>query len=126
MNEILNREKGSREILTDKIVLVVNIGFIWLLTPILIVLNAISIIFPVILMTLVAFNGFTHLIASIVLRRYNPGLIMSIATNIPLGLYVLISLGLNGMGSSIELFIGILIGSLLYIALFIFLRLRSR
>ncbi|NHJ22672.1 MAG: HXXEE domain-containing protein [Candidatus Lokiarchaeota archaeon] len=126
LNKMLNREEGSREILTDKIVLVVNIGFIWILTPILIVLNAISIIFPVILMTLVTFNGFTHVIASIILRRYNPGLIMSIITNIPLGLYVLISLGLNGVASSFELFIGILAGSLLHIALFIFLRLRSR
>jgi hypothetical protein len=126
LNKIFNREESSKEILTDKIVLVVNIGFIWILTPILIVLNTISIIFPVILMTLVAFNGFTHVVASILLRRYNPGLIMSIGTNIPLGLYVLIGLGLNGLANNFELFIGIVAGSLLHIALFIFLRIRSR
>ncbi|MFX1480284.1 MAG: HXXEE domain-containing protein [Promethearchaeota archaeon] len=126
LNKILNREKGSLEILTDKIVLVVNIGFIWVLTPILIVLNIISIIFPIILITLVAFNGFTHVIASLILRRYNPGLIISIIANIPLGLYVLIGLGVNGLANSFELSIGIVVGSLLHSALFIFLRLRTR
>ncbi|MFX1476721.1 MAG: HXXEE domain-containing protein [Promethearchaeota archaeon] len=124
LNKILSREEGFREILTDNIVLVVNVGFIWILTPILIVLNTISIIFPVILMTLVAFNGFTHVIVSIILKRYNPGLIMSIVANIPLGLYVLIGLGLSALASSFELVIGIVAGSLLHIALFIFLRLR--
>ena len=126
LNKILTRGEGNQEILTDKIGLVVNIGFIWILTPVLIILDTFSIIFPIILMTLVAFNGFVHVIASIRFRRYNPGLIVSLLANIPLGLYVLIGLGLNAIASSTELFVGILIGVILYAALFVFLGIRAR
>jgi len=126
LNKILLRGKVSREILTDKMVLIINIGFIWILTPVLIVLGIFSIIFPVILMTLVTFNGFVHVIASIRFRRYNPGLFISLVANIPLGLYVLIGLGLNALASGMELFIGILIGVILHMGLFIVLGLRTR
>jgi hypothetical protein len=126
LNKILLREKSSQEALTDKMVLVINIGLIWILTPVLIVLGTVSIIFPVILMTLVAFNGFVHLIASIRFKRYNPGLFVSLVANIPLGLYVLIGLGLSTMANSIELLIGILIGIILHMGLFIVLGLRAR
>jgi len=126
MNKILSREENTREILTDKMVLVINIGFIWILTPILIILGNISIIFPLMLMTLVAFNGFVHVIASIRFKRYNPGLIASVVINIPLGLYVLIGLGWTAMASSIELFFGILFGVILHMGLFVVLSLRSR
>jgi hypothetical protein len=126
MNKILVREEKSPEILTERMVLVINVGFIWILTPILIVLGAISIVFPVILMTLVAFNGFVHLIASVRFRRYNPGLFVSLVANIPLGLYVLIGLGLTAVASGMELFIGILLGAILHIGLLIFLSFRAR
>ena len=126
LNKLLTRGEGHREILTDKIGLVVNIGFIWILTPVLIVLGTFSVIFPIILMTLVAFNGFVHVFASIRFRRYNPGLIVSLLANIPLGLYVLIGLGLNAIASSTELLVGILIGVILHMGLFVFLFLRTR
>lgn len=126
LNKILVRGERSREILTDRMVLIINIGFIWILTPVLIVLGTISIIFPVILMTITAFNGFVHIISSIGFRRYNPGLIVSVVGNIPLGLYVLIGLGLNAIASSIELFIGILIGVILHMGLLVVLWMRSR
>ncbi len=126
INKILLRGKVSREILTDKMVLVINIGFIWILTPVLIILGNISIIFPVILMTLVAFNGFVHVIASIRFKRYNPGLFVSLVANIPLGLYVLIGLGLNTVASGMELLIGIFLGVILHTGLFIILGLRTR
>jgi hypothetical protein len=126
LNKILKQGEEQREILTDNMVLIVNIGFIWILTPILVILGTISIVFPIILMTLVAFNGFVHVIASIRFRRYNPGLIVSLIANIPLGLYVLIGLGLNAIASGMELLIGILIGSVLHLGLFIILGLRAR
>ncbi|MFX0012147.1 MAG: hypothetical protein ACFE9R_17675, partial [Candidatus Hermodarchaeota archaeon] len=46
LNKLLTRGVGHREILTDKMGLVINIGFIWILTPVLIVLGKFSIIFP--------------------------------------------------------------------------------
>ena len=126
LNKVLLNEKGSSEILTDKAALVVNIGFIWVLTPVLIVLGALSIIFPVILMTLVAFNGFIHLVMSIRFKRYNPGLIASLIFNLPLGLYVLIGLSLNSLATGIELLIGIIIGLILHMGLLVFLLIKKR
>jgi hypothetical protein len=126
LNKVLLNENSSSEILTDKAVLVVNIGFIWILTPVLIVLGAISVVFPVILMTLVAFNGFIHLVVSIRFKRYNPGLIASLVFNIPLGLYVLISLSLNSVVTGIELIIGIVIGLILHMGLLVFLLMKKR
>jgi hypothetical protein len=126
LNKVLLNENSSSEILTDKAVLVVNIGFIWILTPVLIVLGVISIIFPIILMTLVAFNGFIHLIVSIRFKRYNPGLIASLIFNIPLGLYVLIGLAFTSMAVSIELFIGVLLGLILHMGLLVFLLIKKR
>ena len=126
LNKVLLKENVSSEILTDKAALVVNIGFIWILTPVLIVLGAISIIFPVILMTLVAFNGFIHLVVSIRFKRYNPGLIASLIFNIPLGVYVLIGLSLNSLVSGIELLIGIIIGLILHMGLLVFLLMKKR
>ena len=126
LNKVLLKENVSSEILTDKAALVVNLGFIWILTPVLIVLGAISIVFPVILMTLVAFNGFIHLVVSIRFKRYNPGLIASLIFNIPLGVYVLIGLSLNSLVSGIELLIGIIIGLILHMGLLVFLLMKKR
>ena len=126
LNKVLLNENSSSEILTDKAALVINLGFIWILTPVLIVLGVISVVFPVILMTLVAFNGFIHLVVSIRFKRYNPGLIASLLFNIPLGLYVLISLSLNSVATGIELFIGIVIGIILHMGLLVFLLMKKR
>jgi hypothetical protein len=126
MNKILFRGNASREIITDKVILIINVGFIWILTPVLIVLGSISVIFPVILMTLVTFNGFIHVAASVLYKRYNPGLVVSLIVNIPLGLYVLFGLGLNAVASSMELLIGILIGVALHVILLVSLSIRAR
>lgn len=126
LNKILLHGETYRDILTDKMILIINMGFIWILTPILIVLGILSIVFPVILMTFVAFNGFIHVIASIMFRRYNPGLLASLTANIPLGLYVLIGLGMNDIANAIELFVGILLGVILHMGLFMVLGLKAR
>ena len=126
LNKMLRRGDSSREILTNTMAFIVNIGFIWILTPVLIILGNFSIVFPIILMTLVATNGFIHVFVSIRFRRYNPGLIASLAANIPLGLYVLIAIGLSALVSTIELITGVLIGLLLHALLFVLLGLRAR
>jgi len=126
MNKILSRGGPSREILTDKMAFIINIGFIWVMTPVLIVLGTLSLIFPIILMTLVAANGFIHGFASLRFRHYNPGLIVSLTGNIPLGLYVLIGLGLNGIATTLEMIVGILLGVILHALLFVVLGLRAR
>lgn len=126
LSKILSRGGTSQEILTDKMAFIVNIGFIWIMTPVLIVLGLLSIVFPIILMTLVATNGFIHIFASIRFRRYNPGLIASLTANIPLGLYVLIAIGLSATASTLEMIVGIIIGVILHALLFVILGFRAR
>ncbi|MFX1276040.1 MAG: HXXEE domain-containing protein [Promethearchaeota archaeon] len=126
LNKILLKGDTSQMVLTEKIAFFVNIVFIWILTPVLIVLGSISIIFPVGLMTLVAFNGFVHLGGTIRFKRYNPGVIVSVVGNIPLGLYVLIALGVTGEANVLELFVGIAGGIIGHLVLLVFLALRAR
>ena len=126
LNRILSKNQPNQEILTNKLVLIVNIGFVWILNLVLIILSAISVIFPIILMTIVCFNGIVHVLSSIRFRKYNPGLVISIVGNIPLGLYVLFGLGITGNASIVELSIGIVIGIVLHMLLFIMLFLRTK
>ena len=126
LNKMLLKEDTSEMILTEKLAFFVNIVFIWALTPILIVLKFISMMFPVILMTLVAFNGIIHLGGTIRFKRYNPGVIVSVVGNITLGLYVLIGLGLSGEATIPELLLGILIGIIGHMVLLVFLAMRAR
>ena len=133
LNKILLGENASgEEVLTEKRAFFINIIFIWTLTPILIVLGKIAIFgdlaiaFPTVLMTLVAFNGFIHLGATIRFKRYNPGVIVSVFGNIPLGLYVLIGLGVTGTANPFFLFGGIIIGIIAHMVLFVVLGARAR
>ena len=126
LNKILLKGDTTQMVLTEQIAFFVNIVFIWILMPFLILLGIISIIFPVLLMTLVAFNGFIHLGGTVRFKRYNPGVIVSVVGNIPLGLYVLIGLGLTGEANALELLIGITAGIIGHLLLLIFLFLRSR
>lgn len=132
LNKILLGENASGEVLTEKRAFFINIVFIWSLTPVLItlgkiaILGELAIIFPTVLMTLVAFNGFIHLGATIRFKRYNPGVIVSVVGNIPLGLYVLIGLGVTGTANVLFLIIGIIIGIISHMVLFVVLGARAR
>ncbi len=126
LNQILSKVQPNQEILTDKLVLIVNIGFVWILNLLLIILSEISVIFPIILMTILCFNGIVHVLSSIRFRKYNPGLVISIVGNIPLGLYVLLGLGITSTATVVELSLGIIIGIILHGLLFIVLFRRAR
>jgi hypothetical protein len=125
INRILTKGVPA-EILTPKIAFFVNILLIWVLTPILVVLGYFSIIFPLIMVTLVGVNGLTHIVAALKLRKYNPGLIMSILFNIPLSIYVFISVILNGISTPAEFLIGLIIGVILHAGLFFFLIIQTK
>jgi hypothetical protein len=125
INQIFSKG-GSTETLTTKDAFFVNIILIWILTPILIILNYVSIVFPIIMVTIVGVNGLTHVVAAIRMRKYNPGLIMSILFNLPLSIYVLTTIAVNEMSTWLGLLIGIVIGIILHGGLFIFLLVKSR
>jgi hypothetical protein len=73
------------------------------------------------------FNGFTHAIASIVLRRYNPGLYTALVLFLPWGIFLLIYF--NAITRSSLLFngVGLLVGILLHAIIVVYaLRRRSK
>ena len=81
---------GGREVLSDKAIFRVNVLWVWLSTIVVLYLCVyVSIIWGLLSGYLVAFNGIVHIISSIRLRRYNPGLWTSIFVFLPLGIYII-------------------------------------
>lgn len=125
INRIISKEE-SVEILTSKDTFFINILFIWVLTPVLIIFAHFSVIFPIIMVTIVGVNGLTHIFAAIRFQKYNPGLIMSILFNIPLSIYILTVIYRDYMSTVSEYLIGIAIGVVFHAGLFIFIFIKSR
>jgi hypothetical protein len=125
INQILSIGDSTTEILTSKDTFFINIIFIWVLTPVLIILGYFSVIFPIVMITIVGVNGTTHLIASIRFRKYNAGLILSLVFNLPLSIYILVTLSITS-ATWLQLLVGVLVGIILHGALFIFLIMKAR
>lgn len=81
---------GGREVLSDRTIFQVNVLFVWLGTLVVLYLCVyVSIIWGLFAGYLVVFNGLVHIITSIRMRRYNPGLWTSILVFLPLGIYII-------------------------------------
>ena len=80
----------GREVLTDRAIFRVNVLFVWLGTLVVLYLCVyVNIIWGLFSGYLVLFNGIVHIITSIRMRRYNPGLWTSIFVFLPLGIYII-------------------------------------
>jgi hypothetical protein len=80
----------GREVLSDRVIFLVNVLFVWLGTLVVLYLCAyVSIIWGLFAGYLVAFNGIVHIATSIRMRRYNPGLWTSVFVFLPLGIYII-------------------------------------
>jgi len=80
----------GREVLNDRAIFRVNVLFVWLGTVVVLYLCVyISIIWGLFAGYLVAFNGLVHIITSIRMRKYNPGLWTSLVIFLPLGIYII-------------------------------------
>ena len=80
----------GREVLSDRAIFQVNVLFVWLATLVVLYLCVyVSIIWGLLSGYLVAFNGLVHIITSIRMRRYNPGLWTSIFVFLPLGIFII-------------------------------------
>src|SRR4030042_1462450 len=81
---------GGREVLSDRAIFRVNVLFVWLGTLVVLYLCVYAnIVWGLLSGYLVAFNGLVHIITSIRLRRYNPGLWTSVFVFGPLGVYII-------------------------------------
>ena len=87
----VNKTVGrGREVLTDRAIFRVNVLFVWLGTLVVLYLCVyVNIVWGLLSGYLVAFNGIVHIITSIRLRRYSPGLWTSVFVFLPLGIAII-------------------------------------
>jgi hypothetical protein len=87
VNNVIGR---GREIMTDKAIFRVNVLWVWLGTLVVLYLCVyVNIVWGLLSGYLVAFNGIVHIVTSIRLRRYNPGLWTGVFVFLPLGIYII-------------------------------------
>ena len=80
----------GREVLSDRTIFRVNVLFVWLGTIVVLYLCVYaSIIWGLFAGYLMAFNGIVHIVTSIRMRKYNPGLWTSLFIFLPLGIYII-------------------------------------
>jgi hypothetical protein len=89
--DFVNKTVGKgREVLSDRDIFRVNVLFVWLGTLVVLYLCVyVNIVWGLLSGYLVAFNGLVHIITSIRMRRYNPGLWTSVFVFLPLGTYII-------------------------------------
>jgi hypothetical protein len=87
----VNKTVGrGREVLSDRAIFRVNVLFVWLGTLVVLYLCVyVNIVWGLLSGYLVALNGIVHIVTSIRLRRYNPGLWTSVFVFLPLGIYMI-------------------------------------
>jgi hypothetical protein len=87
----VNKTIGKgREILTDKAIFRVNVLWVWLGTLVVLYLCVyVSMVWGLLSGYLVAINGIVHIVTSIRMRRYNPGLWTSVFVFLPLGIAII-------------------------------------
>lgn len=90
INENIFKIKGVDMPLTDQSVFWINATAIWFFFPLFAALaQLVNPIFGVILPCFGLFNATTHILVAILLRKYNPGLLVSLFLNYPFGIYTL-------------------------------------
>ncbi len=87
--------------ITDSFKFWVNIPLIWVAFPLFAGLSGIDLQYGVWIAYFSIINGLAHLTWGIQYRGYNPGLVVSVLMNIPIGIFTIMNiLGANGITSS--------------------------
>lgn len=81
--------KSAEYPLSDVNVFWINIPVIWVLMPIFAALSYLNLFFGLWIPYFAVLNSLTHVIAAIVKREYNPGIVVSILLGIPVAVYTL-------------------------------------
>jgi hypothetical protein len=87
----VNKTVGrGHEVLSDIAIFRVNVLFVWLGTLVVLYLSVyVNIVWGLLSGYLMAVNGIVHIVTSIRMRRYNPGLWTSVFVFLPLGIYII-------------------------------------
>ena len=119
MNSKVIAKESDEIALGNKTAFLINIGGIWILIPLFILLSTISHIFSVIIITVIIINGITHIGSYFKFHGYNPGLILSIVYNIPFGVYLTYRMLIEKYVTFIDLLLGFTFGFILHGLLFL-------
>lgn len=114
LNKTLMKQTSPDYPLTDRVAFYVNVIGIWVGISLFNVLGYLSILFPLIMIVVGTFNPLIHIGSSLRFRRYNPGLVVSITLNLPMGIYVLYGVVSEGLISTSELILVICVGIVLH------------
>lgn len=77
---------GGRDVLPPQAVLVINVGFVWILDLVVLYLaRFVALGLGLIAVYLTLVNAVTHIVGALVLRRYNPGLVTAVVLFLPVG-----------------------------------------
>jgi hypothetical protein len=110
--------------LNDISVFWVNIPIIWILMPLFSCLSYINLFFGLWIPYFAVINSLTHVVAAVVKREYNPGLVVSLVLGIPVGLYTLWIFYALVDVPLLFTFLSILAAVLMHLILIIFIRKR--
>lgn len=110
--------------MNDWDVLFINVFYVWILGPILIVLYSISAIFPSALLVVIIVNTALHIGAGIRFRKYNPGLFFSLVVNLPVALYTAILFFMT-MGPG-EVAVAVVGGIIIHATVFIYIMAKRK
>ncbi|WP_367606290.1 HXXEE domain-containing protein [Legionella sp. W05-934-2] len=109
--------------LTPSAVFWINTIVIWCLFPLCAVLaQNISLSFGILLPVFGLFNATLHIIMFVVKKRYNPGLIVSAFVNYPTGIYTLWVLAAEGVMTTTNVSIALLVTIILHLLIIIMVK----
>ena len=98
LNQIFSGQNEIDFPLNDKIAFIINrILGSWILLPLLIALGSVSLIIPLVAVAMTVINTLIHIVSSLRFKQYKAGLGVSIFLNLPLGLYILIGMGVDAL-----------------------------
>ena len=121
INTNVFKSKRENFPLNDANIYWINIPFIWIIFPLFAVLaQNVNIEFGVVLPIFSIFNATTHIIMTLVKRRFNPGVIASIFLNYPAGIYALYYLLHNNLFSASACWLGLVFALLSHLGMIVF------
>ena len=119
VNKIVFKQENGP--LDEKSIFWINIPIVWIGFPIFAALATIWIDLGIWIIYLSLVNGAFHILVALRLRRYNPGVVMSLLFNVPLSIYTLVRMPEIASISALSHSIGIAIAIVIQVGLVAFI-----
>lgn len=122
VNHVMGRD---RDILTDTAIFWINIIGVWVVDLAALYLAVyVNVALGLFAIYLSLVNALLHIVMSLVMRRYNPGLWTSIALFLPVGAYALYRVSVDGHATAGEQALGVGIALVIHALIIVFIRRR--